>query len=241
MVRGKEKPMPLNRNPRLSWLSLCRGCYWAMLALAGCATTTPAVNVPERVRDLNELGLTDFSHGKFLEARESFDLALQLTPQDANLLYNLAQCDDRLGRLDNAERYYLQCLQAKPGHLEARYSLGLLFYRTGRKDQLQSLIADWKIEQPASAEPYALDGWRLRQEKDLIGARDRLMEALSKGQKCVHALTELGVLYETMNLPEYALKYYGDSLARNPNQPDVIDRLVQLRLRPNIGAPRPDN
>lgn len=213
-------------------------CLTALLGLAGCATT---INVDERVRDLNDLGLTDFTLGRFPEARECFALALQLTPQDPSLLFNLAQCDDRLGGYPNAERYYVLCLQKNPGHIEARYALVMLYYRTGRKGEAGQQIAQWLSEQPNSPEPYALDGWRLRQENDLIGARDRLFQALARArnQKNAHALTELGIVYEKMNHLEHALIYYTRSLECNPNQPDVIDRLTQLKLR-NIGPPRPD-
>ena len=222
---------------RLSALrGLSKFCW--LLAFAGCATPS-TVSVPEHVRELNEVGLTDFTRGRFPEARESFALALQLTPQDPNLLFNLAQCDDRLGNCQSAEQYYVLCLQKKANHVEARYALTMLYYRTGRKSDALQQIQQWLSEQPNSPEPYALDGWRLRQEQDLIAACDRLMQAMAKDQKNAHALTELGILYETRNRPEYSLVYYERSLARNPNQPDVIDRLAQLRLR-NVGPPRPD-
>jgi tetratricopeptide (TPR) repeat protein len=231
-------PMPPMTRPD-AVRPVCRlGYLFAFLALAGCATT---INVEERVRDLNDIGLTDFSLGRFSQARECFELALQLTPQDPNLLFNLAQCDDRLGKYQTAEQYYVLCLQKNPNHIEARYALVMLYYRSGRKAEAEQQIAQWLSEQPTSPEPYALDGWRLRQENDLTGARDRLFEALARArnQKNAHALTELGVVYETMNNFENALIYYTRSLECNPNQPDVIDRLAQLKLR-NVGPPRPD-
>jgi tetratricopeptide (TPR) repeat protein len=231
---------PFSANAVRLGRPVCRLAWYLIvsLGLAGCATT---VNVEERVRDLNDLGLTDFTQGRFPEARECFELALQLTPQDPNLLFNLAQCDDRLGGYRNAEQYYVLCLQKNPGHVEARYALVMLYYRTGRKAEAGQQITQWLTEQPNSPEPYALDGWRLRQENDLVGARDRLFEALAKAknQKNAHALTELGIVYEKMNHLEHALTYYTRSLECNPNQPDVIDRLVQLRLS-KVGPPRPE-
>ena len=223
-------PIPQNRLLRLctSFVADAR-LFLTVLLIAGCTTT--GGNTEDRVRQLNEIGLNDFTHGKFPQARECFELALQLTPQDPNLLFNLGQCDDRLTHYQSAEQYYVLCLQKNPGHIEARYALVMLYYRTGRKDQAVAQIQQWKTEQPNSPEPYILDGWRLRQEQDLIAARDQLLLAMAKAskQKNAHALTELGVLYESMNRPEEALVYYSRSLECNSNQPDVIDRLTQLK------------
>lgn len=206
----------MSRLLRIHWIV-------ALLGLAGCAST----EMEDRVRFFNADGLAMFSQGKFHQASESFTLALELSPNDADLLFNLGQCHDRLGSIQSTEEYYLLCLRKSAGHSPARYALGKLYYKTGRRAEALDLIAEWFREQPNSAEPYALDGWRLLQEQNHPAAMDRLRQALSKEQDNVHALTELAVLYEILGKPDRAAVQYERALARNPNQAEITKRLLQ--------------
>jgi len=213
-----------------------RRYFVLLLCLAGCVTNQA---VEDKVRLYNDDGVAMFSQGRFLDARESFELALQLSPHDADLLFNLAECHDRLGNYAMAEQYYVLCLQKSANNADARYALGILYYKTGRQADAQKLIDQWLVEQPKNPEPYALDGWRLRQERDHTRALGRLQQANGLDPQNVHALTELAILYETMCMPDRALVLYERALARNPNQPEVVVRLAQLRAR-NVGPPQPD-
>src|SRR6185295_18502305 len=99
------------------------------------------------------------------------------------------------------------------GHVEARYSMGILYWKTGRKIECQRLVEQWLTEQPRSPEPYALDGWRYRQENDHLQSKGRLQQALGLDPHNVHALTEMGILYETMGMPERAVFLYEQALS----------------------------
>ncbi len=214
---------------------LRNGWFVAAIGLAGCAST----EVEDRVRLCNAVGLEMFAQGSYQHAGESFAMALELMPNDPDLLYNLGQCRDRQGNVPAAEQYYLLCLQKSADHAAARYALGQLYYRTGRQAQTQKLIEEWFREQPNSAEPYALDGWRLLQERNHPDAMGRLMQALGKDRNNVHALTELGVVYEVMGQPDRAVVMYERSLVRNPNQTEIAEKLAQLRAR-QPGPPGPE-
>jgi len=50
----------------------------------------------------------------------------------------------------------------------------------------------------------ALEGWRLRQEKNYPVAQDRLQQALALDAQHRRALIELGILYETNGRPDRA-------------------------------------
>src|SRR6266436_1955420 len=83
----------------------------AMLFCAGCAATQD-----ERIKEFNDDGLQLFARGNFQAARDSFEMALTLSPQDPAILYNVGQCQDRLGDWRQAEQYYIACVQINPNN-----------------------------------------------------------------------------------------------------------------------------
>ena len=110
----------------------------AVLA-AGCAAPG---GVTERVRDYNEDGVHLYQQGSYAGARDTFRAALALQPGDPNLLYNLAQCHDRLGQAAQAEQLYQDCLRSAPNHPECRHALTLLLVNSGRRGEAARMVDD---------------------------------------------------------------------------------------------------
>jgi tetratricopeptide (TPR) repeat protein len=204
--------------------------------VAGCAATP----TEDRMRMFNDDGVHLFAHGNYHAALESFELALTLQPDDPNLLFNLGQCHDRTGNPAIAEKYYLECLQRKAGHTEARHAYVSLLYRTGRVDQANELIDQWLREHPDLADTYALDAWRLRQQNAIPQAHGRLQQALALDPQHTRALTELALVYEQTGMPDRAIVLYERIVARDPQQHEVRQRLDSLRNR-GIGRPLPEH
>lgn len=222
---------------------MCRRTYkswtggWAVMALvvaAGCQTTADL-----RVKEFSDDGIQMFARGNFPAARDSFEAALTLTPQDPGLLYNLGQCYDRLGDWRKAEQYYLTCLQLAPTHGDARQAQASLLYRTGRTDEANRLILEWLQQQPNLADAYVLDAWRLRQDKALPQAQGRLQQALALEPNNRRALVELGIIYEMLAMPERALALYERALIVDPRQPEIAERVAQMHAK-GIQRPLPD-
>src|SRR5262245_11117225 len=92
-----------------------------LLAVGACV---PANN--ELVRHHTEDGYHLFQRGSYADARDCFEAALKLKPGDADLLYNVAQCHERLGQGDRAEALYKECLEVDADHAEARHAWLLL-------------------------------------------------------------------------------------------------------------------
>lgn len=203
--------------------------------LAGCETTHQA----ERVREFNDDGIHQFRQGNYRDALDSFQVALKLTPEDAALQYNLGQCYDRLGDYPKAEKCYRECLQHAPEHGESRYALAVLHLRTGRRDGAVQAIEEWLKKEPENPAPYALDGWRLRQEGALPQAQGRLQQALALDPRHRPALAELGAIYELMERQDRAFVLYERALAADPEQPELADRLNRLKAR-GVSRPKPD-
>jgi tetratricopeptide (TPR) repeat protein len=195
--------------------------------------------VDQRVKDFNDDGVHMFARGDFPAARDSFEAALTLTPQDPALLYNLGQCYDRMGDWRKAEHYYLTCLEVAPTHGDARQAQASLLYRTGRSQEANRLILDWLEQQPNLADAYVLDAWRLRQDKALPQAQGRLQQALALEPNNRRALVEMGIIYELMAMPERGLALYERALMVDPRQPEIADRVAQMRAK-GIQRPLPD-
>lgn len=206
----------------------------AALCLGGCADTTQ-----ERVRAYNEDGVHLFQHGRYRDARESFEAAAALKPKDPGLLYNLGESCDRTGASARAERYYNDCLDQAPNHAPCRHALAALLVREGRQPEANRMVADWLAHEPKLAAAYAEDGWLLQQAGELPRAQGRLQQALALDPHDRRALTELALVYEAMNRPERALVLYERILERDPHQPDVTRR-VNFLLTRNAGRPHPE-
>jgi Flp pilus assembly protein TadD len=231
------------RDPRAPTARHVRSARYSILAavlvltsgfLAGCETAAQ-----ERARPFNEDGVYLYERRDYASARESFEFALKFQPKDPAILYNLGQCYDRLNDTAKAERFYQQCLEENANHAACRHALAVLWYRCGRAKQAEQLIDDWLIHEPKRADAYVEDAWRLRQEGSLSQAQARLQQALDLEPHNVRALTELGLLYEVLQMPERALVLYQRALVENPRETEVAARYNLLCSR-KIGKPLPD-
>ncbi len=193
----------------------------------------------DRVRDYNEDGVYLFQQGEFNGARETFQSALELKPNDAVLLFNVGQCYDRMDDVANAERYYNECVVQAPNHAECRHALAKLLVRTGRKDNATQMVQAWLAREPKLAAAYAEDGWLLHEAGDLPGAQTRLHQALQLDPHDMRAQVELARVYEAMQRPDRAVALYERVLALHPREVEIQKRLNQLRSQ-GIGEPHPD-
>jgi DNA-directed RNA polymerase subunit alpha len=81
------------------------------------------------------LGLVRESQGRYEEAIEAYELALQLEPTHRPTLFRLAYLYDLRGEEGLAIDYYKQCVQQPPVHEGALMNLGVLFEDAGRYDE----------------------------------------------------------------------------------------------------------
>jgi len=206
-----------------------------IVCLAGCAQTAGQ----QRLAEYNQDGLLLFEQGSFDHAREEFEAALALKPNDANLLYNLGQCHEKLGQADKAEARYNECLRVSPDHAACRYALAKLLVARGRRDDAVQMARNWLTARPDLSAPYTLDGWLWHQFGDLPRAQARVQQALDHDSRDTHALNELALVYEDMHRPDRAAALYERSLDYKPNQPEVKIRLTSLKAE-GAGTPRPD-
>jgi Tfp pilus assembly protein PilF len=205
-----------------------------VLVLGGCTTTSQ-----DRLREYSQDGVHLFRRGDYTSARQCFQAALELEPDDPDLHYNLGQCYDRQGLVEQAERRYTECVQRAPNHAEGRHALAALLLRTGRTAEAVTLVEGWLAREPNLAAAYAEDGWVRRQRGDLPGAKDRFHQALQRDPHNRRALLELALVFEALDHPDRARDLYEKVLAQDPQQPEVVQR-YNLLLTKNVGRPKPE-
>jgi tetratricopeptide (TPR) repeat protein len=210
-------------------------CLTGLLLLAGGCVTL----MPEKVRSYNDDGVYLFRIGDFPHARDSFQAALELSPEDLGLRFNLAQSYERMGNVAEAEKVYKECLARDSNHADSRQALCVLLVRQGRRADAELMVQEWLAKEPARADAYALDGWLWHQAGDLPRAQSRLQQALQFDPNNVHALTELALVYEALARPDRALALYEHSLDMQPDQSEVVDRVNALKAR-GVSYPKPE-
>ncbi len=209
---------------------------WAMalMGLIGCA---PLAH--ERATDYREDALRLYAAGHYDQAAESFEAALNATPGDPELEYQVARCCDLSGQTTKAEQFYNACLLRVPNHAPARRGLASLLVRSSRQNEAAKMIEDWLTSAPDRAEPFSLDGWLWHQSGDLPKAEGRLLQALERDRNDAWALVELGLVNEALRRPERALVLYERALDVNPHQPEVAQRLMRLQSQ-GVQRPKPE-
>jgi tetratricopeptide (TPR) repeat protein len=209
-------------------------CLFLLVLLTGCAPTSQ-----DRLRDYSEDGLHLYRQGAYGEAREHFLAALTLRPGDPDLTYNLARCNDRMGRVEEAERLYKDCLARSGDHAAAQHGYTMLLVNTGRQREAVQIVETWLRARPKLAGPYVEDGWLRTNEGDLDSARARYQQALDIEPRNPRALIELARVFEKLDRPDRAVVLYERALEANPDQPAIARHVSDLRSR-GVGRPHPD-
>jgi len=130
-------------------------------------------------------------------------------------------------------------LEVDANHAECRHALAVLLYRVGRRTDADQMIQGWLNSKPELGAAYAEDGWRLRHGGEYQQAIGRFQQALHYDPRNHRALVELGQIYEEQQRPEFALTMYSRALELNPQQPELKERINQLKAK-GVGKPLPD-
>jgi len=81
------------------------------------------------------LGMVRQAQGRYEDALDAYERALQLEPAHRGTLFRMAYLYDLRGQEDLAIDYYKQCVQQPPVHEGALVNLGVLYEDAGRYDE----------------------------------------------------------------------------------------------------------
>lgn len=89
----------------------------------------------DHILDLNTRAIAHFNHGEFSEAEALWGQALNLSPENSELLCNTAHLKAAMEEMDEAEQLFRKALEISPDLEPAVSGLGMLMVSTGRADE----------------------------------------------------------------------------------------------------------
>lgn len=203
-----------------------------LLSLTGCGGFV--------AQERNVDGVQLFQQGKYSEALREFQEATYSDPWDADGYYNIAATYHRLGRqshadadFQQAEKFYNDCLDRNPNHVDCHRGLAVLLAERNRKDAAFRLLQNWADREPTLAEAKV----ELARLNDEFGnrqaAKDILIAAIEAQPDNARALTALGKIRDDAGDKAQALANYQRSLGQDNRQPQVASRVSVLQGGPH--------
>lgn len=122
--------------------------------------------------DYYDEGLALLRQEKFHEALTSFRLALRDSPNDTDVLQQIAVTYTRIGMTDEAVKTYRRVLELKPHASGAHYGLAFLLRQDGRTDEAISHLRAFLARPPARPEA----------QRHVAHARATLAELTGEGE-----------------------------------------------------------
>lgn len=104
----------------------------------------------EKEPDYYEEGAALLQAEKFHEALTSFRLALRETPNDTDVLQQIAVTYTRIGMTDEAVKTYRRVLELKPHASGAHYGLAFLLLQQGSQDAAVAHLRAFLARPPAA-------------------------------------------------------------------------------------------
>ncbi|GAB6140788.1 tetratricopeptide repeat protein [Methylosoma difficile] len=164
--------------------------------------------------------------GRLEESLEVQLKSVQLSPSDAEALYNLGNTYKALKRLDDAVKTYQQAIAIKPHFSEVYNNLGLSLHDLGRLTEAANSYQTALAQQPQNAELHYNFGITLRELGNLCAAEQSYRQAIALNPRHTKAYNNLGnVLKDVGRLPE-AEHCYNQAIAINPNDIDAQSNLL---------------
>jgi tetratricopeptide (TPR) repeat protein len=174
-----------------------------------------AIRQDPKAAYLSSLGVTLQHQGRYEDALNTFDKAIQLKPDDAELWTKLGSVLTELQRLDDAVLGYQQALKLNPRHWGAADRAAFVLYRLGRFEEALGYFDLCNELQPNRA-------LTLQARALCLGCLKRYEESLADSQQA-HALDPNNA--ETRNNIGDALQ----SLGRHVEALQWLDRALALR------------
>ncbi len=186
----------------------------------------------------NMQGKRLFEQGQFSQALQSFNKAVQANPENADAYYNMAATYYFLGKQNRntawtqqAEQLYRQAINLDPGHVDTYRGLAVLMVESGRTGDAFQTIQNWRLRQPASADPMIELARLYKEHGNRPQATQLLVDALNIDSTNARALRAMGQIREEEGQYQLALNNYIRSYQANNLQPEVAARIAALQGR----------
>ena len=167
--------------------------------------------------------------GEYHEAFKILRLALDISPDHQELLYEIAIASEKIDRIDLVERYLVHLIELKPDHAQAYNALGYtLAERTQRYQEAFDYIQRAMKLEPN--DPYILDsmGWVCFKMGD-IPCGEKFLRAAYQVRPDPEIAAHLGELFWHEGRKEEAEEIWRESLKENPDS-DPLKLIIEKYL-----------
>jgi glycosyltransferase involved in cell wall biosynthesis/Flp pilus assembly protein TadD len=131
----------------------------------------------------------------FAKAADSFEHAVEIKGNEAELCFVLAALREKLSDPDRAERFYVKAVALRPGNFEYLYAYAMFLNNQSRHDEaIDALLRCVRIR-PDSAQLLNDIGVICNFKKDYVRATEFLTAASEKNPDYLVPLINLGYLY----------------------------------------------
>jgi tetratricopeptide (TPR) repeat protein len=164
--------------------------------------------------------------GKFEEAYDSFQRALEILGPHPAVYYGLASALYSLGKPDEAVRYYQATLALAPGRHGVHAELARIFEEQGRMDEaIEQCQAELELD-PDNYHVHVALAEILEKQGDRGAALQHLQTALQLNPRQHSTHTALGLILRQQGDYQQAIQHFTEALRLEPG-----DSTAQLNLR----------
>jgi tetratricopeptide (TPR) repeat protein len=187
-------------------------------------------NPKEAAASENNLGTALIVMGRFPEAMEKIQAALQLQPDSAEAHYNLAIVLGRLGRTSAEMAQYEEALRLNPRYAEAHNNLGALLLQAGHQPEaLEEFQTALQLNPQLAEAHYNLGNyWYITGE--ITEAAEQYQQALRINPLLAEAHWKMGDLLMQVGRKREAIDQYQQGLELKPGDAEAHYKLGNALL-----------
>lgn len=158
---------------------------------------------------------------KFSESIASYENAIKLQPNNADLYFNLGIALSNVNQFDAALSTYQKAINLRPSFFEAHGNLGTVLQRLGMLDEAVASYKKGLAINPQDALGHFNLGTALRDKGNLAEAITSYKQAITLFPNYTDAYNNLGETQRDYGDMGAAVKNYQAALSRNPDHPNA--------------------
>ena len=222
VTAGKEK----NTSPSQSDLNALLEKYQAgQYDLAENLAKAHTQKYPDHQFSWKVLGALFKLTGRLEESLAANVKAVDISPKDAEALYNLGITLHELGRLEEAEKHYKKAIAIAPNSAETHYNLGITLQGLGRHEEAQTSYKKAIAIKPAYAQAHYNLGLTLQGVSRLEEAEASYKKAISIAPGYAEAHSNLGVTQQELGRLDDAAASLKQAIAIKPDYAEAHSNL----------------
>ena len=165
-----------------------------------------ASNSVKKGADWNNLrGIALGRLNRLLEARESYQAALSVTPQRIDILYNLAINLSKEKKHEQAIKAYRKVIAEQPLNFNARLSLAQSLIDISEIEKAEEILTDLKVPKDFESTSYFLQGKIKEAKLDFIEAKKSYLQAVELRPDFALAHQAIGIIFTKLNQTQKAI------------------------------------